>query len=222
MNIAIDGPAAAGKSSIAKAIARSLNMTYLDTGAMYRAIAYCALENNISLEDEQSLVSFIQNNALAFFLNEQGEQRLFINQDDVTDLIRNDKISHAASTVSTKPLVRVELVSLQRKMASESDTGVVMDGRDIGTVVLPQADYKFFVFADPTERAKRRMNDWDKRNIAYSQTLEEVAASIAERDELDATRAASPLCAAPDAQMVDTTDMTLEESIQSILNQIHQ
>ncbi len=220
MKIAIDGPAAAGKSSIAKAVAQSLGMTYLDTGAMYRAVAYFALKDGRSLDQETELAHWIDESQLLFMRNDKEQQRLIVNDIDVTDLIRSDEVSKAASVVSAHGAVRTALVALQQKMAQEAKNGVVMDGRDIGTVVLPDADYKFFISADPMERAKRRIYEWQERGIECHETVEEVADGIAKRDAMDENRSVSPLRPASDAILLDTTNMTLDEGIQYVLDRI--
>lgn len=215
MNIAIDGPAGAGKSSIAKGLAKTLNMQYIDTGAMYRALACKAMEKQIALDDEQSLSDLIAQSEIALHYDEEGQQRLIMDGEDYSEKIRTPEVSTGASKVSVFPAVRAALVAKQKELAKTNS--VVMDGRDIGTVVLPDAEYKFFVTAKPIVRAERRMKEWHGKGIKVTQSLAEIERDIVERDEQDMKRKSSPLKAADDAIWIDTSDMNLEEVLAKIL-----
>lgn len=221
MQIAIDGPAGAGKSSIARAVAKQLNATYLDTGAMYRAVAYEAMKNDVSWEEESALIDVINGMTIEFCYDVEGEAQLVLNNENISQLIRDDEISRGASRVAQHRAVRQALVSLQQAMAKTSARDVVMDGRDIGTVVLPQAEYKFFITASAQARARRRKQEWQEKGIHNEQTEEELIHSIQERDEQDRNRKESPLCQEKEAILIDTTEMTLAESIQCLLSYIN-
>ncbi len=211
INVAIDGPAGAGKSTIAKKIAKELNFIYVDTGALYRAIAFFSLKNkaNTKIEDEISVllpqivleIKFINN-----------EQRVFLNEEDVSDLIRTPEISMGASNVSAHPSVRKFLLDLQKKIASENN--IIMDGRDIGTVILPTADLKIFLTADAKERAKRRYDELTAKSMQVD--FEIILKEIIERDENDSNRAVAPLKCANDAIKIDSTKMSILEVVDTI------
>lgn len=218
MNIAIDGPAGAGKSSVAKAIAKTLRMVYVDTGAMYRAVAFAANERGIDMQDEVALLDMIADLDISLSYDEEQGQHIVLQGQDVTDIIRSDRISQMASRISVHDGVRRAMVRIQQEMAERQD--VVMDGRDIGTVVLPNATYKFFITADAAERAKRRMNEWNEKGMSVSQSLEEVKRGIEERDYIDSHRAVSPLKQAEDAILIDTSRMELDEVIRAVLRHI--
>ncbi len=213
INIAIDGPAGAGKSSIAKAVSAQLGYIYVDTGALYRAVALYLTENNIPDEDiPDSLTA--AGVSLGFI---DGTQRVFLNERDVSDLIRTPEISMAASRTSAIPAVREYLFETQRKIARENN--IIMDGRDIGTVVLPNADIKLFVTASPEERALRRHRELaEKPNCP---PYEEILKDIIKRDENDMNRAVSPLKQAEDAILIDTTGMDLKQSTEFIVGIIN-
>lgn len=213
INIAIDGPAGAGKSTIAKSIAKDLNITYLDTGAMYRAFAYIALSKGINLDDIEALKEF------ALILNieikyNNGQQSIWVDGNDVSSFIRTAEISKAASIVAQVPEVRLRLVELQREIAKRQS--VIMDGRDIGTYVLPKADIKIFLTATIEERARRRFNEMLDKNPAI--TFTEVLKDIETRDINDSTRAFAPLKKAEDAIEIDTTGLTIKEIVDKIIN----
>lgn len=210
INIAIDGPSAAGKSTIAKSLAKQLNYIHLDTGAMYRSTAYKAVQKQISLEDENALVEMLKNTDITL----TPEGKVFLDGEDVSSSIRTDQISLAASSVSKHPLVRSELVARQQKMAEKK--GFIMDGRDIGTVVLKDAEVKIFMTASAEARAKRRYEQ-DKKLGLPTTDVETIAKEIAQRDYQDTHRSASPLVKAEDAVEIDTSDMTIEEVVNAIL-----
>ena len=209
INIAIDGPGAAGKSTIAKCLAKKLNYVHLDTGAMYRSTAYKALQNHISLEDEEAVCKMLENTKIQL----ATDGSIFLDGEDVSDKIRTNEISLAASLVSKLANVRRMLVERQQEMAKEK--GFIMDGRDIGTVVLTDAEVKIYMTATPMARAKRRYD----QNIAKNSptgSIEEIAREIAERDLQDMTRENSPLKKADDAVEIDTSDMSIEEVTERI------
>ncbi len=218
INVAIDGPAGAGKSTIAKKVAAKLGYIYVDTGAMYRAMALYLLRKKVEREDTSGIERSCSGADISIrFID--GSQHVFLNGEDVSGLIRTDEVSQMASISSTVPKLREKLVSLQQKMAHE--TSVVMDGRDIGTVVLPHADVKIFLTASPRVRAERRYQEMmDKGD--HSLTLEEIEASIIERDERDMNRKTSPLKRAEDASLLDSSDMTIEEVTNCIMEMINE
>ena len=209
INIAIDGPGAAGKSTIAKCLAKKLNYVHLDTGAMYRSTAYKALQNQISLEDEAAVCKMLENTKIQL----ATDGSIFLDGEDVSDKIRTNEISLAASLVSKLAKVRRMLVERQQEMAKEK--GFIMDGRDIGTVVLTDAEVKIYMTASPMARAKRRYDQNIAKNIPTG-SIEEIAREIAERDLQDMTRENSPLKKADDAVEIDTSDMSIEEVTERI------
>lgn len=212
ISIAIDGPAGAGKSTIAKEISRKLNYIYIDTGAMYRAIGLYYLNNKIDINDEKLINEMIDNIKIEITYVDSLQQ-IILNGENVTNLIRTEEVSHAASVVSTYQKVREKLVSLQRELAES--TNVVMDGRDIGTVVLPNASVKIFLTASTEERAKRRYKELLEKG--QNVDLESIKKDIEERDYRDMNRENSPLKQASDAILVDTSNMTIEEVIDEII-----
>ena len=213
MNIAIDGPASAGKSTIAKKVAEQLGYIYLDTGAMYRTLTYAALSNEVDLQDEEALHTLLKGIRITFSTAENEMQRVFLNDEDVTDSIRSEEVTQTVSLVSSFAKVREEMVARQKSIARSG--GVVMDGRDIGTVVLPDAEVKIFMTATAEERALRRY----KENIAKGMTtsLEELTEDMKRRDHLDSTRSVSPLKKAEDAIVLDSTHLEIDEVVKQIL-----
>ena len=207
-SIAIDGPAGAGKSTVAKALASQLQFLYIDTGAMYRVIGLYALRKGVDGKDAQSVIGLLPEIHMELkFLD--GVQKMFLNGEDVSTAIRTEEASMYASNVSAIPEVRTYLLELQRSFARENN--VLMDGRDIGTVVLPNADLKIFLTASSEARAQRRWLEQKEKGIEGS--FDEILAAIRLRDEQDMNREVAPLKAAEDAVLVDTTDCGLEESI---------
>ncbi len=206
--IAIDGPAGAGKSTIARFLAKELSLIYVDTGALYRAIGYYMINNGIAVDEDAAVIGALDGVRVSL-AHVNGVQRVFVNDEDVSDRIRTPQISMAASRVSAIPAVRAFLLNLQRDIAA--DHSVIMDGRDIGTTILPNADVKIFLTASPEARAERRYKELIEKG--ESVTFDEVLADMKKRDYDDAHRAASPLRKAEDAIEVDTGDLTLEESI---------
>ncbi|NQM55546.1 (d)CMP kinase [Streptococcus suis] len=206
IQIAIDGPASSGKSTVAKIIAKQLGYTYLDTGAMYRSATFLALKNGIEVTNQEKIVQLLESNPIRFGRDENGEQLLFVGDYDVTLPIRDNQVTNNVSAVAALPLVREKLVHLQQEIAQAG--GIVMDGRDIGTVVLPQAELKIFLIASVEERALRRFKENTERGIETD--LETLKEEIAARDFKDSNRAVSPLKAADDAITFDTTGVSIE------------
>ena len=204
INIAIDGPAGAGKSTIAKMVSAEMGYIYVDTGAMYRAVALYLTENNIPDEEAEKHMEEVEV-SLKFV---DGAQRVYLGDRDVSDLIRTPEISMAASRTSAIPAVRARLFDLQQKLARENN--IIMDGRDIGTVVLPNADVKIFLTASAEERANRRFKELAEKPDCP--TYEEILKDIIQRDYNDMNRETAPLKQAEDAVLVDTTELTLEQS----------
>ncbi|EUJ31059.1 (d)CMP kinase [Listeria cornellensis] len=210
--IAIDGPAAAGKSTVAKIVAKELHYIYIDTGAMYRAVTYAAISQKVPLNDEAALGEMLEETSIRF---EPGEvQQVFIGGENVTEVIRSLEVTANVSEVAAHPVVREELQKRQQVFAIEG--GIVMDGRDIGTAVLPHAELKIFLLASVDERAERRY----KENVSkgFPSNLEQLKKEIEERDHLDYTREHSPLQKAEDAIELDTTSMSIAE----VATAIHQ
>ena len=216
--IAIDGPSGAGKSTLAKAIAAELGCVYLDTGAIYRTVAYHMILMGISPKDKDGVKRLIDDVNIKIDFPGDGKQHMLLNGHDVTDEIRTPEVSVGASQVSAYPVVRDVLLDLQRDTARHSS--VVMDGRDIGTVVLPNADVKIFLTADVKVRAKRRLKELEDKGEKV--TFAEVLKDMEERDERDSNRAVAPLRCAPDAVRVDTSDCGLEESRDRFLRVIRE
>lgn len=215
-SIAIDGPAGAGKSSIAKALSKRLGYIYIDTGAMYRAVALFFVENNVS-DGTDSRIESLLNKLEISIKYEDGAQKVILNGEDVTDKLRLEEIGKLASKFSAIGSVREKLVALQRKLAQKEN--VVMDGRDIGTVVLPNADLKIYLSASSKVRAKRRYLEL----LEKGQTdldINEIEDEIIKRDEADMNREISPLKQADDAYYLDSSDMTLEEVVSKILSMV--
>lgn len=212
-NIAIDGPAGAGKSTIARQVAKRKGYIYVDTGAMYRAMALFLLQNGIGADEFDKIGEKCKCAEITIEYKE-GEQIVLLNGEDVNGLIRTEEVGNMASASSPNPAVREKLVELQRELAKTRD--VVMDGRDIGTCVLPDADVKVYLTADVHERAERRYRQLLSRGEAAQ--MEAIEKDIAERDNRDMTREISPLKPAPDAVLIDSTSMTLEEVIRNILD----
>ncbi len=214
--ITLDGPGGSGKTTLAKILAKELNITYLDTGAMYRGVGYFCQQRGLAIGDEESVRKIINDIDLVV-TRENGEQKVIVNGDDVTPYIRTPEISMWASFVGKVAEVRLKLVEIQRKLAGLSSC--VLDGRDIGSYVLPNAEYKFYLSADVEERAKRRyieLREKGQENI----TLEGVKEDMIARDEQDSKRAFAPLCVPEGAYVIDTTNLTIEEVLDIILNKV--
>ena len=213
ISIAIDGPSGAGKSSLAKSVAEKLGYLYVDTGAIYRTIGLYMYEADIDPKDEAAVLAALPEIEIRMSHGEDGLQRMTLNDCDVTEAIRLPHISLCASSVSAHPGVRAFLLEMQRDLARTNN--VIMDGRDIGTVVLPEAEVKVFLTASPEARAQRRMKELEKRGTP--QAFEEVLRDIQERDYNDSHRAAAPLKQAEDAVLLDTTELTFAQSEEAML-----
>lgn len=210
-NIAIDGPAGAGKSTIARRVAAELGFIYVDTGAMYRTIALYLLENQVDCEQEQQLEAALEQiNISISYIN--GEQQMILNGENVTGKIRTEEVSSMASRSSAKPVVRAKLLQLQRSMAASCD--VLMDGRDIGTMILPDAQLKIYLTASISARARRRYLELQQKGENCS--LEEIERDMEERDYRDMHRETAPLRQAEDAVLVDSSDMTIDQVVEKI------
>jgi len=211
ISIAIDGPASSGKSTVAKIVAKKMNYVYCDTGAMYRSLTHLALSNKIDIENDKALCELLSKHTISFKQKNDG-QLVFIDQTDVTELIRQSNVTNAVSAVSAHGGVRKKMVELQQEIGKQG--GIVMDGRDIGTTVLPDAEVKIFLVASVEERAERRY----KENIGKGITtdFETLKKEIERRDRLDSTREVSPLVQAEDAVRVDTTGMKIAQVVERI------
>lgn len=216
-SIAIDGPAGAGKSTIAKSLAKRLGIMHLDTGAMYRAAGKKALDCGFDPLDRGRIAPMIAGTDINVVFSD-GVQRVLLDGVDVTDKIRTQDVSKAASDIGTIPEVRVKLVELQRGIAERNS--IIMDGRDIGSYVLPNAEFKFYITADVKERARRRMFDLRRLGTDGGRTYEDIEREIADRDRVDSTREFAPLKRADNAILIDTTDMTAEAVINLMLDTI--
>lgn len=214
--IAIDGPSGSGKSTLAKGIAQKLGILYLDTGAMYRACGLAALKRELSTKDEDAISKMMKEIKIDI-THEDGEQHVWLDGEDVSKDIRLPEVSMAASDVSAIPCVREAMVDMQRKISEGKN--VVLDGRDIGSKVFPNAKYKFFLVADAEERAKRRLLELASKGIT-TQTFDEVLRDIKDRDHQDSTRASSPLVKVADAIEIDTTKISIEETQDTLLSYI--
>ena len=213
-SIAIDGPSGAGKSTLARALAKALGYLYVDTGAIYRTVGLQASRTGVDPEDRDGVVALLPGLDIRLGYGEDGVQRMFLNGEDVSQAIRQHEISRYASGVSALPEVRAFLLDRQRQLAAEQD--VVMDGRDIGTVVLPQADVKIFLTAAPEARARRRWLELQQRGDQTD--YETVLRDVIDRDEKDTNRAAAPLRQAEDAVLADTTQLDLEQSLDLLIS----
>ena len=218
LNIAIDGPSGAGKSTLAKAVAKKLNIRYLDTGSMYRAMALFAMRRGVSVTDEAGLKTILPDADISVHYDERG-QRVLLCGEDVTDQLRTQELSMGASTVSAHPCVRQKLAELQREVGRNYD--VVMDGRDITTNVLPHTKHKFYVSASAEVRAERRYNELLMRGDT-TQTYEQVLSELKLRDHNDSTRPYMPLRKADDAMLIDTSELSIEQALDVLLNAIAQ
>lgn len=215
MKIALDGPAGAGKSTVAKAISKKLNIMYLDTGAMYRAVALHMLDNGITVKETEKVEEALKNIDL-LVKYEEGMQKMYLKGEDVSLRIRENSVSKAASDFSALQPVRVFLVKMQQKTARQNDC--ILDGRDIGTCVLPDADFKFYLTADSSERARRRAKELEEKGQTVD--VKKIQEEIEQRDYNDSHREFSPLRQAEDAVLVDSTHMTIEEVENFIINVI--
>ncbi len=213
MIIAIDGPAGSGKSTTSRHVAALLGFLYLDTGAMYRAATLAVLSNSVNVSDDEVIGVSTESMEVNF---DSSGSRIFLNGSDVSHEIRSQEVTDAVSAVSASVIIRERMVDLQREIAGNRDA--VVEGRDIGTVVFPNADCKFFMVADVMERAKRRKKDLAELGI--EQTIEQVAEDLKRRDQLDSSRSISPLQRADDAVEIDTTAMTMDEQVDLIVTNV--
>lgn len=211
-SVALDGPAGAGKSTLARRAARHFGLIYVDTGALYRCVGLYTLRNNVASRDETNVVKLLPEISIEMRYDDDGIQRMLLNGEDVTDAIRAPEVSTYASDVSAMPPVRDFLISMQREMAVKYD--VIMDGRDIGTVILPNAGLKVFLTADSRVRAKRRFIELMEKNV--DTTLDEVENDMMIRDKNDSERETAPLKAAEDSVILDTTLLDLDESFHAL------
>ena len=211
-NIAVDGPSGAGKSTLSRRCAGAFGFIYVDTGAIYRSIALAAYRKGIDRENEEELVSMLLEIEVKMAYDRNGEQKMYLNGEDVSKAIRLPEISACASQVSAHAGVREYLLEMQRKLARENN--VIMDGRDIGTVVLPEADLKIFLTASAEARAKRRLLELEQKGIETD--FETVLSDIIKRDKKDSERAAAPLKAAEDSVLVDTSELDFEQSFRKL------
>lgn len=212
ISIAIDGPAAAGKSTVAKIVANELSYIYIDTGAMYRALTFVSLESDVDIHDEQSLMELLHQTDIKLIQQQDG-QHIIVNEKDVTKEIRSQHVTNQVSHVAKHPKIREEMVKRQQSLATKE--GVVMDGRDIGTHVLPSAELKIFLIATVEERAKRRYEENIQKG--FPTDLEVLKKEIEQRDMMDSNREVAPLIKADDAIEIDTTSLSIEEVAQVIL-----
>lgn len=217
INIAIDGPAGAGKSTVARAVAKKLGILYLDTGAMYRAMALKAMREGIDPNDKEQVLPLLECTEI-YAKNIGGTQHTYLDGEDVSGLIRTSEISRGASDISAIPDVRIKLAQIQRNIAHTSD--VVMDGREIGSYVIPECENKFYVTASVDERARRRLLELKEKDRDNGMTVEDMAKDIAERDYNDSHRAFAPLLRLPEAILIDTTDLTIDEAVNAVLKNL--
>ncbi|PWL52503.1 MAG: (d)CMP kinase [Clostridiales bacterium] len=217
INIAIDGPSGAGKSSLSRRAAEALGFLYIDTGALYRAVGLAALREGIAPDDATAVAALAERISVTLQTGAEG-QSVFLNGEDVTAQLRSEQVSRYASAVSAAPRVRALLLETQRRLAAEND--VVMDGRDIGTVVLPDAQLKIFLTASAEDRARRRYDELRARGVETD--FQTVYEDLLERDRRDTTRAISPLRQSPDAILLDTTGNTFEESLALLVKTIRE
>lgn len=215
-NIAIDGPAGAGKSTVAKKVAKELSFVYVDTGAMYRAMALYLLRKGVNREDPDEIGEVCQNAEISIEY-QNGEQIVLLDGENVNAHLRTEEVSAMASVSSAVPRVREKLLDLQRKLARTMS--VVMDGRDIGTTILPDADVKIYLTASSLTRARRRYLEYQEKGEPCD--LAEIQKTIEERDQRDMTREISPLCQAEDAVLVDSSELTIDETVEKILSVYH-
>ena len=216
MIIAIDGPAGSGKSTVAKFIAKRLNYRYIDTGSMYRAVAWSAEKKDIDLSDENAVGQWVTQLKIEFVADPAGQQ-VKVNGENATGLLKNEVVGRGAAKVAAQKRVREILVAKQQEIGESGNVG--MDGRDIGTQAFPNAELKFFMDADAEERGKRRYLELKEKNLDVD--LENIIAEIKQRDHEDRTRAISPLCPAEDAIKIDTTKFAIEEVIDKVMEQIN-
>ncbi|MDD4626939.1 MAG: (d)CMP kinase [Syntrophomonas sp.] len=218
MKIAIDGPAGAGKSTVAKTLSQLMSYIYIDTGAMYRSLTWKALQTGTNLNDEKALYELAENTNIYFQKDDSPQQKVFCDSFDVSEEIRSPRVSSFVSKLASYPSIRELMVKRQREMARNHS--VVMDGRDIGECVLPDANYKLFLTASIEERARRRLKEMNSQG--YEEQLESIKNEIAKRDEDDARRDMGALKVLPDSIVIDTSNMTIEQVVERILSVIRE
>ena len=214
MIIAIDGPAGSGKSTVAKIVAEKLNFRYIDTGSMYRSVAWKSLEKNTALRDEDAVADIASKVKIELVPGEDG-QLVFVDGKNITDQLKVEEISRGAAIVAAQPMIREIMTTKQRKLGEQGK--VVMDGRDIGTVVFPQADKKFFLDADPKERGRRRFIELKEKGQVKNTDLSTIIAQIVQRDHEDRSRKIAPLKQAKDAMLIDTTHLSIDQVAEEII-----
>ncbi|MBR0423526.1 MAG: (d)CMP kinase [Clostridia bacterium] len=217
ISVAIDGPSGSGKSTISKLLAKKLGFLTLDTGALYRAVAYYFLKNNIDYKTNEEVIKNLKNIDISV-CHDKNVQLIYLNGEDITNFIRTPEVSSAASNISAIPEVREFLINIQRDFAKTHN--VIMDGRDIGTIILPNANVKFFLTASPENRAKRRYNQLIKKNPNEKIKLEDIINSMNNRDFNDSNRKISPLTPAKDAIIIDNSSLSLKETVDAFLSAI--
>ena len=214
MIIAIDGPAGSGKSTVAKIVAEKLNFRYIDTGSMYRSVAWKSLQKNTALRDEDAVADIASKVKIELVPGKDG-QLVFVDGKNITDQLKVEEISRGAAIVAAQPMIREIMTTKQRKLGKQGK--VVMDGRDIGTVVFPQADKKFFLDADPKERGRRRFIELKEKDQVKNTDLSTIIAQIVQRDHEDRSRKIAPLKQAKDAMLIDTTHLSVDQVAEEII-----
>jgi cytidylate kinase len=217
MVIAIDGPAGSGKSTVAKIVAEKLRFRYIDTGSMYRAVAWKSLLKNVDLSNKE-MVAEIAHNVEIDLVPEEGGQSVFVDGENATNQLKQEKISRAAAVVAAQPMIREIMTKKQRELGNRED--VVMDGRDIGTVIFPQAEKKFFLDAEPKERGRRRFDELKTKNQEANLDLATIIEQIKQRDYEDRTRKIAPLRQADDAISIDTTHLDISQVVDQVMKEI--
>jgi len=218
MIIAIDGPAGSGKSTVAKIVAEKLNFRYIETGSMYRSVAWKSLEKNTSFEDKDAIADIASNVKIELLPGENG-QLVFVDGKNITDQLKVEEVSRGAAIVAAQPMIRDIMTSKQRKLGKRGK--IVMDGRDIGTVVFPKADKKFFLDADPKERGRRRFVQLKEKDQLKSTDLSTIIDQVVQRDYEDRNRKIAPLKQAEDAMLIDTTHLSVDQVVKEIIKIIH-
>ncbi len=218
MIIAIDGPAGSGKSTVAKIVAKKLNFRYIDTGSMYRSIAWKSLQKNTALEDKEAVADIALKTKIELVYSEGG-QLVFIDDKNITDQLKMEVVSRGAAIVAAQPIIREIMTAKQRQLGGAGK--VVMDGRDIGTVVFPQADKKFFLDADPKERGRRRFIELKEKNQVSDTDLSIIIEQVIQRDNEDRNRKIAPLKKAKDAILIDTTKLSIDQVVKKIITTIN-
>ena len=218
MIIAIDGPAGSGKSTVAKIVAKKLNFRYIDTGSMYRSVAWKSLQKNTALEDKEAVADIAFKTKIELVCSEDG-QLVFVDDKNITDQLKMEVISRGAAVVAAQPIIREIMTTKQRQLGKQGK--VVMDGRDIGTVVFPQADKKFFLDADPKERGRRRFIELKEKKQVSSTDLAIIIEQVIQRDNEDRNRKIAPLKKAKDAILIDTTKLSIDQVVKKIITIIN-